>query len=118
MSYQYKNKLHGVAILIEETGELFETRTKCAEHLGVSSSAVSLCVSGKTRLCAGYHLRVVDHDLCDVERVRVAETGKLYRSCAECARDIGGTSSGIHDCKTGRQKQHRGYHFEFFEEDV
>ena len=37
---------------------------------------------------------------------------------AECARDIGGTSSGIHDCKTGRQKQHRGYHFEFFEEDV
>ena len=245
MSYQYKNKLHGVAILIEETGELFETRTKCAEHLGVSSSAVSLCVSGKTRLCAGYHLRVVDHefiyeltsdildelysmtglscewgvhpyipnvyvsdtglvaknirgkiklmdqhpinsgylvvgvistdrnvnrnrlvhrlvaetfipnptnkpcvnhidgdktnnrvynlewctksenmrhafdhDLCDVERVRVAETGKLYRSCAECARDIGGTSSGIHDCKTGRQKQHRCYHFEFFEEDV
>ena len=63
MSYQYKNKLHGVAILIEETGELFETRAKCA-------------------------------------------------------RDIGGTSSGIHDCKTGHQKQHRGYHFEFFEEDV
>lgn len=20
---------------------------------------------------------------------------------------------GIHDCKAGRQKQHRGYHFEF-----
>ena len=63
MPYQYKNKLHGVAILIEETGELFETRTKCAEHLGVSVAAVSMYLSGKTRACGGYHLRVVDHDI-------------------------------------------------------
>ena len=38
MPYQYKNKLHGVAILIEETGELFETRAKWAEHRGVIMS--------------------------------------------------------------------------------
>jgi hypothetical protein len=51
----------------------------------------------------------------DTERVRVVETGEVFASASECARAIGGTVSGIHDCKTGRQKQHRGYHFEFFD---
>ena len=63
MPYQYKNKLHGVAILIEETGELFETRTKCAEHLGVSVAAVSMYLSGKTRACGGYHFEFFEEDV-------------------------------------------------------
>lgn len=47
------------------------------------------------------------------EKVRIVETGEVFRSASECARQIGGTVSGIHDCKSGRQKMHRGYHFEF-----
>lgn len=54
-----------------------------------------------------------NHGLCDTDRVRIVETGEEFNSCADCARAIGGTASGIHDCKSGRQKQHRGYHFEF-----
>ena len=79
MLYQYKNKLHGVAILIEETGELFETRTKCAEHLGVSVAAVSMYLSGKTRACGGYHLRVVDHEfIYELTSDTIPVSGKIY----------------------------------------
>ena len=45
--------------------------------------------------------------------VRIVETGEIFRSQNECARHIGGSASGIHDCKTGRHTTHRGYHFEF-----
>lgn len=49
--------------------------------------------------------------------VRVLETGMVYRSMNECARRIGGTVSGIHDCKSGLHGTHRGYHFEFLDKD-
>ena len=244
---KHKNRFRGLAIKIVETGELFETRTKCAERLGVTIGAVSMCLSGKTHVCGGYHLEVVDviithelndeildelyrltgeycewrdhpvrpdvyvsdmglvaknvngrvricrqhlnnsgylmvsvgdrnvsymkvmelvhrlvaetfienddpevktdvnhvdtikthnwvsnlewctpsenmvhavaHGLAKMERVRVVETGETFNSFTECARAIGGTISGIHDCKSGRQHQHRGYHFIFPEEE-
>ena len=57
-----------------------------------------------------------EHCLCYMEMVRVVETGQVYPSYTDCARAIGGTVSGIHDCKSGRQRQHRGYHFEFLDE--
>ena len=45
--------------------------------------------------------------------VRIVETGEVFISQNECARRIGGSASGIHDCKSGRHETHRGYHFEF-----
>lgn len=50
------------------------------------------------------------------ERVRIIETGEIFSSAADCARRIGGTPSGIHDCKTGRQRKHRGYTFDFLDD--
>ena len=245
LEYYGRYKSYGTAIRIVETGELFDTRTQCAEHLGVNVSMVSMCLSGRAKTCRGYHIELIDelliHDitdeiidklesmtgvrciwrmhpsrpnvyvsdtgiiaknqrgrivvkrqhlinsgylvvsigdigtnrsmnanelvhrlvaetyvpnhygkpdvnhedgdkfnnyaynlswctkkenmehasrnrLCYSEWVRVLETGQLYPSYTACARAIGGTISGIHDCKTGRQQQHRGYHFEFLEE--
>lgn len=54
-----------------------------------------------------------DNGLCPTERVLVVETGEIFNSMSDCARAIGGTVSGIHDCKSGRQTHHRGYHFRF-----
>ena len=48
-----------------------------------------------------------------MKKVKIIETGKIYESMSDCARSIGGTVSGIYDCKIGKQSSHRGYHFEF-----
>lgn len=45
--------------------------------------------------------------------IRIVETGEVFRSQNECARHIGGSAAGIHDCKSGKNETHRGYHFEF-----
>ena len=44
--------------------------------------------------------------------VKVIETNKIYRSIAECARDIGGYEQLIRECLDGKRKTHKGYHFE------
>lgn len=245
MEYYGRYKQYGTAVRIVETGEIFDTRTQCAEHLGVTVGMISMCLSGKTKTCRGYHIELIDllivheitdeirdilynmtgvvcdwrmhptrpnvyvsdvgiiaknqrgrivikdqhpinsgylvvsvgdlgtkeslsgnalvhrlvaetyipnvynkpdvnhedgdkfnnrveniwwctkkenmqhaseHGLCYTEMVRVVETGLVYPSYTACARAIGGTISGIHDCKSGRQRHHRGYHFEFLDE--
>lgn len=58
-----------------------------------------------------------DTGLYPTERIRIVETGEVFRSASECARAIGGTACGICDCKKGRQTSHRGYHFEFLDDN-
>lgn len=55
----------GKGVRIIETGEVFETSKDCAKHLGKSTAAVSLCLSGQNQTCAGYHLEPVDLDYHD-----------------------------------------------------
>lgn len=45
--------------------------------------------------------------------VRVIETGVIYSSIRECARQIGGHTNAILACCNGRYKQHHGYSFEW-----
>ena len=51
-----------------------------------------------------------------MKRVKLIETGEIFDSMSECARNIGGTVSGIYDCEIGKQSSHRGYHFDFLEQ--
>lgn len=46
-------------------------------------------------------------------QVRIVETGNVYQSITECARAINGNDRHICDCLSGRQRTHRGYHFEY-----
>jgi hypothetical protein len=45
-------------------------------------------------------------------KVRIVETGEEFKSVSECARAIDGNDTRIHDCFSGKQHTHRGYHFE------
>jgi len=45
-------------------------------------------------------------------RVKIVETGEEFESVVSCARAINGDDRHIHDCFSGKQKTHRGYHFE------
>lgn len=51
-SSQVKGCITGILIQIVETGELFDTRTKCAEKLGVTVGAVSMCLNGKAKIAS------------------------------------------------------------------
>lgn len=60
-----RNGDFGKGVQIVETGEIFETSKDCAQHLGRSVAAVSMCLSGQNKTCAGYHLKLVDLDYHD-----------------------------------------------------
>ncbi len=49
--------------------------------------------------------------------VKIVETGKVYPSGAECARQINGIQGNIALCLTGKRNTHRGYHFEYLDGD-
>jgi hypothetical protein len=49
------------------------------------------------------------------KRVRVLETGAIYRTVRDCARHIRGDHSTIYACLRGERKTHRGYSFEYWE---
>lgn len=46
-------------------------------------------------------------------RVRIIETGEEFQSITDCAEAINGNDRHICDCLSGRQRTHRGYHFEY-----
>lgn len=50
--------------------------------------------------------------------IRIVETGDIYESEAECARAINGIQGNIALCLTGKRHTHRGYHFEYVEDQV
>lgn len=45
--------------------------------------------------------------------IRIIETGEIFESSLECEKAIGGNNRHINDCLKGRQRTHRGYHFEY-----
>ena len=45
-------------------------------------------------------------------RVRILETGRVYRSLIDCERNTGLDRVAISKCLQGKQHSHRGYHFE------
>ncbi len=63
--YMNGHKALSARIQIVETGEIFRNAKECAEHLGVSASAVSQCLAGIFNTCGGHHLRYLNTDYHD-----------------------------------------------------
>ena len=47
--------------------------------------------------------------------LKVIETGKIYFSAYECARQLNCDQRHINHCLMGKRKTHKGYHFEYVE---
>lgn len=43
----------------------------------------------------------------------IVETGEVFETLEKCEETIGGNNRHINDCLRGRQKTHRGYHFQY-----
>ncbi len=48
--------------------------------------------------------------------VKIIETGEVFKSISECARQINGHESGIRKCLYGERNTHKGLHFEYVDE--
>lgn len=46
-------------------------------------------------------------------RVKIIETGQVFRTARECADYIGGDYSSIYSCLRGERKKHMGYTYEY-----
>lgn len=44
---------------------------------------------------------------------RIVETGEVFRTLKDCEEKIDGNNRHISECLNGKQKTHRGYHFEY-----
>lgn len=114
-------------IRIVETGEVFRSQNACARHIKGTAAGIHDCKSGKCETHRGYHFEfqndsgewysVKREPRSNEKKVKVVETGVTYDSVTKCAKAIGGTVPGIASCKSGRQTSHRGYHFDFLEDD-
>lgn len=51
------------------------------------------------------------------KRIRIKETGEVFESEAECARHINGIQGNIASCLSNKRHTHRGYHFEYMEDE-
>lgn len=49
----------GKKVRIVETGEVFDSLTKCAEHIGGFKTAISACLLGKVKTHKGFHFEEV-----------------------------------------------------------
>ena len=45
--------------------------------------------------------------------IRIVETGEIFEDLKSCEAAIDGSNKHINDCLRGRQRTHRGYHFEY-----
>jgi len=50
------------------------------------------------------------------KRVRIIETGQVFRTVRDCARYIHGDYSSIYACLRGIRRSHRGYAFEYYDD--
>lgn len=44
---------------------------------------------------------------------RVVETNEVFNTLRECKEAIGCTPSHVHECLNGKNKTHKGYHYEY-----
>lgn len=50
--------------------------------------------------------------------VKIVETGEIFKSISECARNINGCDSGIRRCLYGKRHTHKDLHFEYVDESI
>ena len=107
-------------IICIETGKVYDSVSQASKDMGINAGNISQVVRGIFQAAEGYHFEEY-HNPVKTTRgktvaVRCVETGKVYRSIIEAARDVGIERSRISNVIHGRYKTAGGYHWERYEE--
>ena len=118
-------------VMCVETGETFRSMTEAAESVSVNISALYHCLKGKTNTAGGKHWRYSDGEYHECTRpeghrnkksqskpVMCKETGMVYPSCGEAARQTGIIQSSIAKCANGKMLSAGGYKWGFIVDGV
>lgn len=60
-----------------------------------------------------YRGRAIEH-----KKIKIKETGEVFETYAEAARAIDGHKGDILLCLRGHRQKHKGYSFEYVDEDT
>ena len=115
----------GSRIRCIETGEIYQSATFAGNTLSIDIPSITACCGGTRRTAGGYHWEWVDKAPYEIsackefavdkygKKVKCIETGKIYRSLTEAARDCRIGRSHIADCCVGKRTTCGGYHWEW-----
>lgn len=116
--HAYKNKLnpYTIPIIIEETGEMFDSIEDCAIAIEGDSELIRQCLNPKynRKTHKGYHFIPVDDYTTGRKalKIKILETGETFNSVRECERVIDGSHTNISKAaKSG--ESYKDLHFEF-----
>lgn len=114
------NKLT-TSVKIVETGEVFNSINDCARAIDGSRKNIAMCLNPKysRNMHKGYHFETIeDTELSTLPRaVRIVETGEVFESARECAKEIDGHHSRItHAIKNGWS--YKDLHFEYLDNTI
>ena len=124
---------HGKGVYCIELNMVFNNITEASQETGASISGISLCVQGKNKTAGNYHwCHATEKDTKGFleeetkeekekykalkKRVLCLETGQIFNSSQDAARQLSIDGSGIRKCCRGVNKTCGGYHWEYVNE--
>lgn len=116
-------------VICIETNQIFDTIE--AANKFANCTTVGACVAGKQNIAGGYHWADYESYINFPEKyqnlftpphknkqVKCVETGTIYYSINEAARQNKIFSQALRQCLSGKHKTAGGYHWEYIEGDV
>ena len=113
----------GKSITCIETGQEFRSAGVAAEETGINLGNITSCANRRLITAGGFHWKWTEEENYIIKKdmqkrkIQCLETGNIYSSMADAAREMGfKSSSGIGNVLAGRSKTHKGFTFEYIEE--
>lgn len=111
-------------ILCIETGEIFHSITKAADANGTTFKGISNVLHGRAITSGGFHWKYLDDSLNKKIRdesnrrdsrksVICVETGKIFQSIADAAKNLNICASNIGDVLNSKKVTAGGYHWHY-----
>ena len=123
-------RAQGKEIMCVETGIVYASITLAAEAANIKANTIGRCIDNAKYTAGGYHWKSTGKKMHNAEqaartkeiltrlygkKVMCVETGKVYDSVANAARDMHISRPYISFCINGHTEHACGYHFKLVE---